>query len=94
MENFIPTITVCLKSLCPNIFSSFLQNVPDYDVDHSETLLYYTRLLEDLGLHTESLSILDVNAKERAIVDKTSIMEIRGVSELSSFSILSQTGPL
>lgn len=87
MENFIPTITVCLKSLCTNIFSSFLQNVPDYDVDHSETLLYYTRLLEDLGLYTESLSILDVNAKERAIVDKTSIMEIRGVSELSSFSI-------
>ncbi|KAJ7057790.1 NMDA receptor-regulated protein 1-domain-containing protein [Mycena amicta] len=54
-----------------------LKNVPDYDVEHSETMLYHVRLLEDLGEHTEALSILDVNAKSRTIVDRTAIMEIR-----------------
>jgi peptide alpha-N-acetyltransferase len=54
------------------------QNVPDYDVEHSETMLYHVRLLEDLGEYTEALSILDVSAKSRAIVDRTAIMEIRG----------------
>ncbi|KAF7323856.1 hypothetical protein MKEN_00606900 [Mycena kentingensis (nom. inval.)] len=54
-----------------------LKNIPDYDVEHSETMLYHVRLLEDLGQHTEALSMLDVNAKSRRIVDRTAIMEIR-----------------
>lgn len=53
------------------------QNVPAYDVEYSETMLYYVRLLEDEGQYTESLSVLDASSKERTIVDKTSIMEIR-----------------
>ncbi|KAF7289948.1 hypothetical protein MIND_01370000 [Mycena indigotica] len=63
-----------------------LKNVPDYDVEHSETILYHVRLLEDLGEHTEALSMLDVNAKSRAIVDRTAIMEIRArlLSKLGS----------
>ncbi|KAJ7695429.1 NMDA receptor-regulated protein 1a [Mycena rosella] len=62
------------------------QNVPDYDVEHSETMLYHVRLLEDLGEFTEALAMLDVNAKSRAIVDRTSIMEIRArlLSKLES----------
>ncbi|KAJ7637139.1 NMDA receptor-regulated protein 1-domain-containing protein [Roridomyces roridus] len=58
-------------------YESTLKNIPDYDVEHSETMLYHVRLLEDLGEFTEALAMLDVNAKDRVIVDKTSIMEIR-----------------
>ncbi|KAF7761513.1 hypothetical protein Agabi119p4_9505 [Agaricus bisporus var. burnettii] len=54
-----------------------LKNIPDYDVDHSETLLYHVRLLEDLGEFKEALDILDNNAKQRRILDRTSIMEYR-----------------
>ncbi|KIK70186.1 hypothetical protein GYMLUDRAFT_150688 [Collybiopsis luxurians FD-317 M1] len=58
-------------------YQKTLKNVPHYDVEHSETLLYHIRVLEDLGQHSEALSLLDVSAKDRAIVDKTAIMEIR-----------------
>lgn len=54
-----------------------LKNVPDYDIEHSETLLYYVHLLEEIGDLDEALSVLDSNAKTRAIVDRTAIMEIR-----------------
>ncbi|TFK41639.1 NMDA receptor-regulated protein 1-domain-containing protein [Crucibulum laeve] len=54
-----------------------LKNVPDYDIEHSETLLYHVQLLEELEEYTEALRILDVSAKERAIVDRTAIMEYR-----------------
>ncbi|KAG7091847.1 hypothetical protein E1B28_008249 [Marasmius oreades] len=54
-----------------------LKNLPDYDIEHSETLVYHVRLLEALGEWSDALSLLDTNAKERAIVDKTAIMEFR-----------------
>jgi peptide alpha-N-acetyltransferase len=54
------------------------QNVTDYDVEHSEVMLYHIRVLEDLGEYAEALSLLDINAKSRAIVDRTAIMEFRG----------------
>ncbi|KAF8899782.1 NMDA receptor-regulated protein 1a [Gymnopilus junonius] len=54
-----------------------LKNVPDYDYEHSETLLYYISVLEELGELSEALSILDTSAKSRAIVDRTAILEIR-----------------
>ncbi|KAA1473007.1 N-terminal acetyltransferase A, auxiliary subunit [Dentipellis sp. KUC8613] len=54
-----------------------LKNVPDYDFEQSETLLYHVRLLEELGETSEALALLDVNAKSRVIVDRVSIMEIR-----------------
>lgn len=41
-------------------------------------MLYHVRVLEDLGEYTEALSLLDINAKSRAIVDRTAIMEFRG----------------
>ncbi|KAI3602855.1 nmda receptor-regulated protein 1 [Moniliophthora roreri] len=58
-------------------YEKTLKNVPDYDVEHSETLLYHIRVLDDLGEWSEALSLLDTSAKERAIVDKTAIMEFR-----------------
>ena len=61
-----------------------LQNVPDHDIEHSETLLYYVHLLEEIGDLSEALSVLDSNAKTRAIVDRTAIMEIRGIHHLRS----------
>ncbi|KAK7684976.1 hypothetical protein QCA50_011811 [Cerrena zonata] len=54
-----------------------LKNVPDYDVEHSEVLLYHVRLLEEVEEFDEALSMLDVNAKSRAIIDRTAIMECR-----------------
>lgn len=54
------------------------QNVPDYDIEHSETLLYYIHVLEELGDLSEALTVLDRNSRSRSIVDRTSILEIRG----------------
>ncbi|KAF5351177.1 hypothetical protein D9756_008406 [Leucocoprinus leucothites] len=54
-----------------------LKNIPDYDVEHSETLLYHIRVLEDLGDYKEALDMLDHGAKERMILDRTATMEYR-----------------
>lgn len=45
-------------------------------------MLYHIRILEDLGEHTEALSLLDTSAKSRAIVDRMAIMELRGALHL------------
>ncbi|KDQ60157.1 hypothetical protein JAAARDRAFT_174177 [Jaapia argillacea MUCL 33604] len=58
-------------------YEKTLKNVPDYDIEHSEVLLYHVRVLEELNEYSEALSLLDVNAKSRSIVDRTSIMEHR-----------------
>ena len=58
--------------------NSLIQNVTDYDVEHSETLLYHICILEEMEDYSEALAILDVNAKSRSIVDRTAIMETRG----------------
>ncbi|EKM56495.1 uncharacterized protein PHACADRAFT_253657 [Phanerochaete carnosa HHB-10118-sp] len=62
-----------------------LKNIPDYDVEHSEVLLYHVRVLEDLGELNEALNLLDVSAKSRAIIDRVAIMEFRArlLSKLS-----------
>ena len=57
-----------------------IQNIPDYDIEHSEVLLCHVRILKDLGELNEALTLLDVNAKSRAIIDRVSIMEYRGRS--------------
>ncbi|KII91268.1 hypothetical protein PLICRDRAFT_38004 [Plicaturopsis crispa FD-325 SS-3] len=54
-----------------------LKDIPDYDVDHSETLIYHVRILEELGEFSEALDMLDISAKSRAIVDRVAIMEFR-----------------
>lgn len=61
------------------ITSDSSQNVPNYDTEHSETLLYYISILEETGDLATALSVLDTSAKERSIVDRTSILEIRGM---------------
>lgn len=55
-----------------------LKDVPDKDIEHSETLLYYIRLLEETGETQQALKVLDTSSKGRAIVDKTAIFETRG----------------
>ena len=59
--------------------SAILQNVPDYDPEQSDLLLYHVKILEDMDELAEALTLLDVNAKSRAIVDRVAVMEIRGV---------------
>ncbi|KAF9559465.1 NMDA receptor-regulated protein 1a [Agrocybe pediades] len=54
-----------------------LKNVPNYDTEHSETLLYYVNILEEVGELSEALSVLDTNSKSRSIVDRTAVLEIR-----------------
>ncbi|KZT28069.1 N-terminal acetyltransferase A, auxiliary subunit [Neolentinus lepideus HHB14362 ss-1] len=58
-------------------YEKTLKNVPDYDVEHSEVLLYHVRVLEDLNEFAEALTLLDSNAKSRIIVDRRAIMETR-----------------
>ena len=55
-----------------------MQNVPDYDVEMSEILLYHVHVLEYLGEYTEALALLDASAKARTIIDRVAIMEFRG----------------
>ena len=61
---------------------AFRQNVPDYDPEHSEVMIYHVRVLEEMGEYREALALLDANAKDRVIVDRVAIMETRGVSYL------------
>ncbi|KIP11893.1 hypothetical protein PHLGIDRAFT_82848 [Phlebiopsis gigantea 11061_1 CR5-6] len=58
-------------------YEASLKNIPDYDVEHSEVLVYHVRILEDLGEFNDALALLDVNAKSRAIIDRVAIMEYR-----------------
>ena len=55
-----------------------IQNVPDYDYEHSELVLYHISILEELGELQEALNMLDTNAKARVIIDRKAIMECRG----------------
>lgn len=63
----------------PVYLSPGFQNVPDYDAEQSDLLLYHVKILEDMGELAEALTFLDVNAKSRAIVDRVAVMETRGV---------------
>ncbi|KAF8999912.1 N-terminal acetyltransferase A, auxiliary subunit [Hymenopellis radicata] len=67
-------------------YEDSLKNVPDYDVEHSETTMYHVKVLEDIGDYAEALAFLDVNSKSRVIVDKTGVMETRArlLSKLKS----------
>jgi N-alpha-acetyltransferase 15/16, NatA auxiliary subunit len=43
------------------------------------SIIYYIHLLEELGELLEALSVLDTSSKSRAIVDRTAVLEIRGI---------------
>ncbi|KAG8687956.1 hypothetical protein FRC09_013189 [Ceratobasidium sp. 395] len=58
-------------------FKTMLKNVPDYDIEHSELLLYHLKIKEGLGEFEEVLAALDVYAKQRQILDRTAIVEFR-----------------
>ncbi|TFL04261.1 NMDA receptor-regulated protein 1a [Pterulicium gracile] len=58
-------------------YESILKNIPMFDLEYSETMLYHVRLLEELGEFSQALSTLDVNSKSRAILDRTTVMETR-----------------
>ncbi|CAE6457624.1 unnamed protein product [Rhizoctonia solani] len=58
-------------------YKSMLKNIPDYDPEHSELLLYHLRIMENLGKHEEVLAALDVYSKQRQILDRTAIVECR-----------------
>ncbi|KAG8747710.1 hypothetical protein FRC10_011837 [Ceratobasidium sp. 414] len=60
-----------------NHYKLMIKNVPDYDLEHSELLLYHLRIKEGLGKHDEVLAALDVYSKQRQILDRTSIVEFR-----------------
>ncbi|KAI9511423.1 NMDA receptor-regulated protein 1-domain-containing protein [Russula earlei] len=47
-----------------------LKNVPEYDPEQSDLLLYHVRILEDMEEFTTALTLLDTKAKSRAIVDR------------------------
>jgi len=55
-----------------------VKDVPKYDPEHSELLLYHVRILVDLGEYDEALSFLDEHEKSRAITDRFAIATNRG----------------
>ena len=57
----------------------------DHDIEHSETLLYYIHVLEELEDYEAALSYLDKNAESKVIVDRTSILETRGTNSVPVF---------
>lgn len=59
------------------LYQKTLKNVPDYDVEHSEVLLYHVHLQEKMGNYNEALTMLDICARSRAIIDRIAIMEFR-----------------
>jgi N-alpha-acetyltransferase 15/16, NatA auxiliary subunit len=79
LQYYESILKVCHFLLSKEHLYMHWQNIPDYDVEHSEVLLYHVRLLEDLGEYNEALSLLDISAKSRAITDRVSIMEYRGL---------------
>jgi len=54
------------------------QNVPACDVEYSESILYYVRILEEPENFMEAFSVLDENERLRSIVDRQAILETRG----------------
>jgi hypothetical protein len=54
--------------------------VPDYDPEQSDLLLYHVRILEEKGDLSEALTLLDMNARSRAIVDRVAVIETRGMT--------------
>ncbi|KAG8885365.1 hypothetical protein FRB97_001440 [Tulasnella sp. 331] len=71
-------------------YISSLKDVPNYDLEYSELMLYYIRLLEDLQEYSEAMQLLDVHAKGRSIVDKTAITLLRGESREKAMQLLQQ----
>jgi N-alpha-acetyltransferase 15/16, NatA auxiliary subunit len=67
-------------------YEEILKEVPNYDVELSEVLLYHIRILEELGEYAPALSKLDTEAKARRIVDRTAIMEQRGMARVNLVS--------
>jgi N-alpha-acetyltransferase 15/16, NatA auxiliary subunit len=54
-----------------------IKNIPDYDVDHSEILLYHAQVLELLEDYTAALNFLDIKLSNRRIVDRHAALEAR-----------------
>ncbi len=87
-QQSIRTVRTLLKGLSCNgtiLLANFHfpyavgQNVPDYDPEQSDLLLYHVRILEERGDLSEALTLLDMNAKSRAIVDRVAVTETRGM---------------
>lgn len=57
--------------------SKAIQNIPDYDVEHSEVLLYHVRVLELLGEYGVAHEFLERNAKNRRIMDPLIVLEMQ-----------------
>jgi tetratricopeptide (TPR) repeat protein len=55
-----------------------VKDVPKYDPEHSELLLYHIRILIDLEEYDQALSFLNEHNKSRAIVDSLAIATNKG----------------
>lgn len=74
-QNFL-RVTI-MKNGMP-LLSSICQEAPPYDPEYSELLLFHVRVLEDLGELQSAVAFLDTKAKDRYIVDRTTIHTCRG----------------
>jgi N-alpha-acetyltransferase 15/16, NatA auxiliary subunit len=60
------------------LYERTVKDIPPYDPEHSEFLLYHITILEEMGSHSEALNLLDVSAKSRSITDRSMISIFRG----------------
>ena len=63
------------------LYEETVKDIPPYDPEHSELLLYHIRIVEEMGLYDEALTLLRDNAKSRVISDATAISVTRGESK-------------
>ena len=61
------------------LYEKTVKDIPPYDPEHSELLLYRVAILEEMGSLSEALNLLDLNAKSRSITDRSMILVIRGI---------------
>lgn len=58
-------------------YEATIKNVPSYDFEMSEVLLYHVRVLEEGSRYADALSKLEAHADSREIVDLIAIGELR-----------------
>lgn len=75
----VNTISYNLIVRVAHWWSFTMQNVPDHDIEHSDVMLYYLKLLIELERYSEALELIDLADQHKSIVDRVALLECRGL---------------
>ena len=70
-------------------YEATVRDIPPYDPEHSELLLYHVRILDELGHYVEALDFLTKSAKSRSITDRSMIAVLKGLQTIYVWSLCS-----